>query len=197
MSKPTCSVDGCMSTVKSRGWCAKHCRRWERHGTLEGSGRVLCRSFEQQMAVYVHKTDTCWLWTGAKTSAGYGSVRDLITGKTDSAHAYVYRTLVAEVPDGYELNHICHSDDLDCPGGACPHRLCVNPEHLEPVTHQTNVDRSAMKLERLGMCKSGRHDVTVTGLKYKRDGSRHCLACDNEYVAWYERKVRPLKRARK
>lgn len=31
MKKP-CSVDGCDSLVKSRGWCQKHYVRWQRHG---------------------------------------------------------------------------------------------------------------------------------------------------------------------
>ena len=31
----TCSIDGCESPVKSRGWCSKHWQRWYKHGDPE------------------------------------------------------------------------------------------------------------------------------------------------------------------
>ena len=34
MSKPTCSIRECEQPTKSRGWCAKHYKRWERRRDL-------------------------------------------------------------------------------------------------------------------------------------------------------------------
>lgn len=33
--RPPCTVEGCASPVKARGWCAKHYERWRSHGTTE------------------------------------------------------------------------------------------------------------------------------------------------------------------
>lgn len=53
-----CSIDGCESLVRSRGWCAKHYQRWRRHGdplgrntqpadcSVDGcSGRIVARGW--------------------------------------------------------------------------------------------------------------------------------------------------------
>lgn len=33
-----CSLEGCVSPVKARGWCAMHYHRWQRHGDPLGGG---------------------------------------------------------------------------------------------------------------------------------------------------------------
>jgi hypothetical protein len=35
MAKGTCSIDGCESPAKTRGWCNKHYLRWQAHGDPE------------------------------------------------------------------------------------------------------------------------------------------------------------------
>lgn len=73
----------------------------------------------------------CWLWTGVK-SAGYGMLTPRGKGSTMSAHVFAYEMLVGPVPDGLEIDHLCRN------------RACVNPEHLEPVTHKVNCRRGKM-----------------------------------------------------
>lgn len=46
------------------------------------------------------------------------------------AHRVVYESLVGPIPAGLELDHTCRV------------RRCVNPDHLEPVTHAENQRRS-------------------------------------------------------
>ena len=68
----------------------------------------------------------CWLWPGSRTS-GYGNVS--IAGKMHLVHKFIYEQLKGPVPAGLELDHLCRT------------RACCNPDHLETVTRQVNVQR--------------------------------------------------------
>ena len=88
----------------------------------------------------------CWVWNGARGPGGYG-----ISGgghsadsgyRTAVAHRKMYEQEVGPIPDGYVIDHICH-DPATCKlGNACPHRGCVNPTHLRPVTRTANARRN-------------------------------------------------------
>lgn len=71
---------------------------------------------------------TCILWTGAVTSSGYGCRR--FRGRCESAHVVAYIEAKGEIPAGREIDHTCRT------------QLCINPDHLEAVTHLENVRRS-------------------------------------------------------
>lgn len=89
----------------------------------------------------------CWEWTGPLTSAGYGGMIWWRPGqaKEQGAHRVAYVALVGEIQAGLIIDHRCHNEDPDCPGGpACRHRRCVNPAHLEPVTAVENLLRSPL-----------------------------------------------------
>lgn len=93
---------------------------------------------ERRFWSYVVKTDTCWLWTGAKDEEGYGvfNAGATVAGRTRNAHVWAYERFVGPVPDGLELDHV--------KAKGCTNRNCVNYEsHLEPVTHQENMRRSS------------------------------------------------------
>lgn len=63
----------------------------------------------------------CWLWLGSiNRSTGYGHLGD------ESAHRIVYEIERGPIPAGLTLDHLCRV------------RCCVNPTHLEPVTHRVN-----------------------------------------------------------
>ena len=76
--------------------------------------------------------EECWIWTGAK-SDGYGSFH--LDGDMVGAHRLSYQAIVGQVPLGTELDHLCRT------------RCCVNPGHLEPVSHAENVRRGAWTLD--------------------------------------------------
>lgn len=92
----------------------------------------------------VTKTDGCWLWTGAKVK-GYGRFKVWRDGRWTHvrAHRWAYEALEGPIPPGIYPDHLCHTNDLACPGGpTCPHRACVRPDHLEPVTDEENRRRA-------------------------------------------------------
>ena len=69
--------------------------------------------------------DECWLWLGAKKTNGYGAFN--YKGKCWQAHRAVYECLVAPIPDGLVIDHICEN------------KGCVNPDHLQAVSQTLNV----------------------------------------------------------
>jgi hypothetical protein len=68
----------------------------------------------------------CWLWLGS-CNKRYGYFKTRI-----QAHRYAYELMIGPVPDGLELDHLCRN------------RYCVNPSHLEAVSHRTNVLRGSV-----------------------------------------------------
>lgn len=86
--------------------------------------------------------NACWTWTLAPKNTGYGVYSNKIVGQR-SAHVYAYVLTNGEVPKGQHIDHICHNEDLNCPGGReCRHRLCCNPAHLEAVSPKENSERA-------------------------------------------------------
>lgn len=71
-------------------------------------------------------SDDCWIWTGAHNSDGYGNFA--YEGSWVQAHRLAYKKLVGYT--SLELDHLCRRRD------------CVNPNHLEPVTHAENMQRA-------------------------------------------------------
>jgi hypothetical protein len=69
----------------------------------------------------------CWLWTEGDNGRGYG--RASRNNTNYQAHRLFYELLKGPIPEGHELDHLCRVT------------FCVNPDHLEPVPHRTNVRR--------------------------------------------------------
>lgn len=100
--------------------------------------------FDVRFASRIQKTPAgCWVWTGAKTSAGYGMIQ---AGEKSAAgnhvpvyaHRVAYELHVGPIPAGLTIDHLCRN------------RACVNPTHLEPVTSAENT-RRAWAARRLGL----------------------------------------------
>lgn len=84
--------------------------------------------------IKVNEKSGCWEWIASRDNSGYGSVKR--HGRVLKAHRYIY-----EMVRGPINTNIHHLDHL------CRVRHCVNPEHLEPVTPQTNSWRGAGSIE--------------------------------------------------
>lgn len=114
----------------------------------------------------------CWVWTAAKSSVGYGMTWNGTT--VVGAHVFTYTSLVGPVPPGLHLDHLCRVP------------LCVNPQHLEPVTPGENVRRgnapSAIAV-RTGICQQG-HPLSGDNLYTVRATlKRRCKTCQRTRMA--------------
>ena len=69
----------------------------------------------------------CWNWTASKYRNGYGSFWDGTRGV--KAHRFSWEQINGVVHEGFELDHLCRNKE------------CVNPQHLEAVTHRENIMR--------------------------------------------------------
>jgi hypothetical protein len=123
----------------------------------------------------------CWLHEGTPEKAT-GYVRCEISRVRDYVHRFVYRALVQPIPDGKEIDHRCHNADPYCPSNAsCLHRRCLNPDHLEAVTHHENMNRSpnhlAVKNCLKTHCPHG-HPYDEENTRMMPHGGRACRACN-------------------
>lgn len=117
----------------------------------------------------------CFLWTGS-TSYGYGLIR--WNGKQVRAHRLAYQYFKGPIPEGKEINHLCEV------------RCCVNPAHLEAVTHRENIlysfDHSRNQSHPKTKCKRG-HPLEGENLYFGiRHGKRFrgCKECRRLHSQW-------------
>lgn len=126
----------------------------------------------------VNKTDTCWSWTGSTDQYGYGQF--WVNGRRYAVHRLSYLMAHGDIPKGLVVDHLCHGWDANCKaeGNWCHHRACVNPEHLEAITHRENLLRGhgvSGEAARRTYCPHGHpYDEANT---YFNGGTRRCRAC--------------------
>jgi len=119
----------------------------------------------------------CWIWTGAVAGGGYGIIgTNDVTPRGNPRPAYVHRVayehFVGPIKEGLEIDHLCRT------------RRCVNPEHLEAVTHSENQRRGQSPCgenARAEKCKHG-HAFDTKNTRV-RDGKRSCRRCDADRAA--------------
>jgi len=107
----------------------------------------------------------CWIWRLKPGANGYGAF--CVAGKNRRAHRWAYEHFVEQQPEALVIDHLCRN------------RLCVNPDHLEPVLQRINVLRGnapAALRARQTHCIHG-HELSGTNLYYKSNGSRECVIC--------------------
>lgn len=130
-------------------------------------------SIERFLSYVEPRADGCWQWTGA-TVRGYGYFR---AGRMCRAHRVAYEFFVGGIPDELEVDHLCGN------------RGCVNPDHLEPVTHVENVERATARRRAADVCSHGHRftpENTITGSR----GQRVCRECKRRWNADAKHKLR-------
>jgi hypothetical protein len=83
-------------------------------------GNRLAETAPKRFWSKVQQHGDCWTWAAYTMPNGYGHF------DKQYAHRWAYEYMVGEIPAGLELDHLCRR------------RNCVNPFHLDPVTHAEN-----------------------------------------------------------
>ena len=124
----------------------------------------------------VEKTETCWLWKGAKDPHGYG--RFWVKPRYVIAHRLAYELAIGPIPDGHEMHHECRVRD------------CVNPSHLTPVTRRTHPDVGHAVNSAKTHCPQG-HEYTEDNTFIETTGGRRQRRCRQCLRAqWRQRETR-------
>jgi hypothetical protein len=123
VSGSTCTSDGCDRVSLARGACRMHYLRWWRSQPPQPRQSLADRFWSK-----VDRSGPCWLWTGGTSNAGYGHFHPT-KRQGKGAHRVAYELVRGPIPEGLELDHLCRVV------------TCVNPDHLEPVTHAENMRR--------------------------------------------------------
>lgn len=180
--KRICKIDGCERPHCARGLCRSHYVVAHRNGSVKHHD--LARPPAQDEAErFFEKVDAlapCWEWTGGTNEAGYGRFTRA-PGHTDRyvyAHRWAWEHLVGPIPEGLTLDHLCRNT------------VCVNPDHLEPVSPEEN----ARRLGKHVWCASGRHRLDETAY-VRSNGHRFCGECSRERNREWIRINRPTKGA--
>ena len=128
--------------------------------TLELSLSDFPERFRSKVAV--DPNTGCWIWTATSNPDGYGLF--WYDKKMSGAHIAAFLLAGEEIPTGYELDHLCRV------------RACVNPAHLEAITHRENLRRGGAARQS-PKCKKGLHFFTKANTYVQPNGNRICRKC--------------------
>lgn len=169
-----CRIDGCERAAFVRKMCRTHYHRWHRHGDPEKLLHPVNLSPEERFWPRVKATpEGCWEWQGNRNNVGYGLFK--LNRRYVVAHRFAYEAMISEIPDGLEIDHLCRN------------RACVNPYHMDPVTHRVNMQRGKLALR--AECGKG-HPFAGENLAFTSSGSRVCVTCKRAASARYKQRVR-------
>lgn len=105
----------------------------------------------------------CWTSTSWHNSAGYAYTH--WEGRDHPLHRVLFEILIGPVP-GLDLDHLCRNT------------RCVNPGHLEPVTHRENIRRG--KAATKTSCKYGHDWNEPRNVLIRTNGTRICAECNRQ-----------------
>ena len=146
---------------------------YERRNGFEWWVGDLPENIKRRFLTKVNKTDDCWLWEGRVNPGGMGQFRIAPKSKGNQTgcrldvHKLIYLWFKGPIHNGMEIDHLCRVP------------TCVNPDHLDPVTHLENMHRGVAAVgthhSRKTHCIHG-HPFNDENTYWWR-GKRVCRAC--------------------
>lgn len=100
-----------------------HFRRWQRNGDPEAR-QVYRGDPKAALAAYTKRDGECLVWTRALSPDGYAVMK--AGGRSDQAHRVAWALTHGPIPDGMQVDHICHN------------RACVEMSHLRLASWSEN-----------------------------------------------------------
>lgn len=142
---------------------------------------ILFFDYKKVMSKIIVDTETnCWNWIGSRS----GRYSDFyLDNKKMAAHRLMYFIFNFELDDSLSIDHLCRNTH------------CVNPKHLEQVTHRENVLRGVGPTainSKKDACKNG-HKFSGEKIRVFKN-SRKCLTCKSDYDRKYNEKNKEKKR---
>lgn len=136
-------------TMRSKGYVKGEPRRFlvGHRGNLMKGTQYERQPIEERFWKYVEKTDSCWLWTGAR-SGDRGWI--WYNKRYQLAYRVSFQMLKGQIPGGLFVLH------------SCDNGLCVNPDHLFLGTQKDNIQdawkKGRMRRENLIQFRTGTGD---------------------------------------
>jgi hypothetical protein len=118
------------------------------------------------------KINDCWIWQNGKNNQGYGMF--YFEHKMVLAHRWMYEFTKGDIPEKLGLDHLCRTP------------LCVNPNHLEPVTQWVNQQRGLINQYKNRNCcskghkyKNGTYRIYKATTRTRFRNERICKICED------------------
>lgn len=111
----------------------------------------------------VNEITGCWLWQGYVNRDGYARL------ESQNAHRLYFVHHGGEIPEGWDVDHLCKRRD------------CVNPDHMEAVPEIVNIRRGKFRHvsidgQDVRICREG-HLVRGRNMAKAGRGKHVCWLC--------------------
>jgi len=116
----------------------------------------------ERLAARSVRVGDCLRWTGAHNELGYGKIKH--NGRKVGVHVAAYEVSTGPVPAGFDVDHVAEL--------GCSWRDCIEPGHLEAISHGDNLRRSPLVGHR-----EIPHDCSDTRTRYIRRDGEFCPTC--------------------
>lgn len=124
----------------------------------------------------VNQSTGCWEWQGSKNYKGYGYLwGGASVGKKLAAHRVSYEIYLGPIRDGMVVGHTCDNPS------------CVNPEHLQIMSYQENMEDKISKGRAGGNGWGFRRTGVVYGSQIRHPSRKELfmdMVAENENGCW-------------
>lgn len=119
-----CLLPDCDKVSRALNYCNAHYKKFKIYGDPMGGKPSLAERFWAK----VKKGDGCWEWQASLTGSGYGQFSIGYGLSMRGAHRMSYELAYGDIPQGMDIDHVCHN------------KICVRPDHLRVATRKQNME---------------------------------------------------------